>query len=299
MYTETSYLNPVPPFDFTKSLDFLEGFKPTKDEQSISSHSLTKAISIDGQPIVFQISDTGTIETPQLEYTLFSDQPIAKSTQVAAVERMTFFLSLSDDLKPFYKIGREDPAFAPILEHLHGYHQVKFLTPFETACWAVLTQRNPMVIARKMKSALVEYYGNSLNVDGTTYSAFPEPVQLARVNESDLLALIRNGQRAEYLSAIARAFIEVDEEFLPTAPEEEVRAWLRSIRGIGEWSADFILVRGLGRMEHLPLTEKKLVEAVSQLYGMGEPMSRQAIEHVADRYGPWQGYWAHYLRVAS
>src|SRR5260370_15813485 len=166
MYTESRILIPTPPFDFDKSLNFLGMFMPTRQEQTVSSHTLTKAISIDGQTIVFQLISSGTIENPQLEYTLFSEKPISEDTKSAVEERMTFFLSLKDDLQPFYRIGREDVDFASIIEFLYGYHQVKFLTPFENACWAVLTQRNPMKLAQKTKQALIEKYGNHLEVHG-------------------------------------------------------------------------------------------------------------------------------------
>ena len=272
---------------------------PTKREQIISPDTLTKSISIDAQTIVFQLISIGTIENPQLEYTLFSAQPITEETQKAVVERMTFFLSLKDDLRPFYRISREDSYFEPIMDHLYGYHQVKFLTPFENACWAVLTQRNPMQIAQKTKHELIERYGSTLKVNGTVYSAFPEPIQIAVVDESELLKVIRNDRRTEYLIATARAFSEVNEEFLKTAPDKEIEAWLRNIKGIGQWSATFIMVRGLGRMEYIPLTETRLLEAASKVYGHGEELSREDLKRLAERYGPWQGYWAHYLRVGT
>ena len=234
-----------------------------------------------------------------MEYTLFSEQPINEATKSATTQRISSFLSLTDDLRPFYALAREDTDFAPIVDQLYGYHQVKFLTPFETACWAILTQRNTMAIASKMKRALVERFGSRLELDGTEYWAFPEPVQLAMVNEGELTALIRNGRRGEYLSAVANAFSEVDEHFLKDAPTEEVTAWLHGIKGLGQWSVEFILVRGLGRMEYVPLTEKRLVEAVSKVYGHGEYLSREEIQRIANHYGLWQGYWAHYLRVAT
>ena len=299
MYTESGTLIPTPPFNFDKSLNFLGVFMPTKQEQTISSHTLTKAISIDGQTIVFQLISIGTTENPQLEYTLFSTQPITEETQNAVVERMTFFLSLEDDLQPFYRIGQEDVDFSPIIELLYGYHQVKFLTPFENACWAVLTQRNPMKIAQKTKQVLIEKYGNHLDVNENVYWAFPEPIQIVVADESELLKVIRNDQRTEYLIATARAFSEVNEEFLKIAPDEEVEAWLRNIKGIGEWSATFIMVRGLGRMERIPLTETRLLEAASKVYGHGEELSRDDLKCLAERYGSWQGYWAHYLRVGT
>ena len=299
MYQETGTLTPTPPFDFSKSLQFLGIFGPTKNEQTVSTHSLTKAISIDGQTVVFQLTSIGTTEKPGLEYTLFSAKPFSQAMENAVVERITFFLSLKDDLQPFYRLGREDPDFAPIIEHLYGYHQVKFLTPFENACWAVLTQRNPMKIAQQTKQALVEKYGSSLEVSGSVYWAFPEPMQIAVVDESELLKLIRNDRRTEYLVAVARAFSEADEEFLKTASDEEVEAWLRNIKGIGEWSATFIMVRGLGRMERVPLTEARLFEAASKVYGHGEELNRDDLKRLADKYGLWQGYWAHYIRVTS
>jgi DNA-3-methyladenine glycosylase II len=299
MHQESGTLIPTPPFDFNKSLQFLGIFGPTKNEQTVSTHSLTKAISIDGQTVVFQLTSIGTTEKPGLEYTLFSEDPITKATENAVTERMAFFLSLKDDLQSFYRIGRNDPDFAPIIEHLYGYHQVKFLTPFENACWAVLTQRNPMKIAQKTKQALVEKYGSSLEVNGSVYWAFPEPMQIVVADESEFLNVIRNDRRTEYLLAIARAFSEVDEEFLKTAPDEEVEAWLRSIKGIGEWSATFIMVRGLGRMERVPLTETRLFEAISKVYSHGEVLNRDDLKRLADTYGSWQGYWAHYIRVAS
>lgn len=273
MHQESGTLIPTPPFDFNKSLQFLGIFGPTKNEQTVSTHSLTKAISIDGQTIVFQLISIGTTEKPGLEYTLFSEDPITEAMENAVTERIAFFLSLKDDLQSFYRIGLNDPDFAPIIEHLYGYHQVKFLTPFENACWAVLTQRNPMKIAQKTKQALVEKYGSSLEVNGSVYWAFPEPMQIVVADESELLKVIRNDRRTEYLLAIARAFSEVDEEFLKIAPDEEVEAWLRNIKGIGEWSATFIMVRGLGRMERVPLTETRLFEAASKVYSHREVLN--------------------------
>ena len=272
---------------------------PTKQEQTISSHTLTKAISIDGQTIVFQLISSGTAERPQLEYTLFSAEPISEETQNAVVERMTFFLSLKDDLQPFYRIGREDADFAPIIELLYGYHQVKFLTPFENACWAMLTQRNPMKIAQKTKQVLIEKYGNHLEVHENVYWAFPEPIQIAVADYDEILNVIRNDRRAEYLIATARAFSEVDNEFLKSAPDEEVEAWLRNIKGIGEWSATFIMIRGLGRMEYIPVTETRMLDAASKVYDHGKNLSSEDLKRLAERYGLWQGYWAHYLRVGT
>src|SRR5260370_5687123 len=102
MNQETGTLSPTPPFDFDKSLQFLGIFGPTKNEQRGSSHSLTKAITVDGQTVVFQLTSKGTIEEPLLEYTLLSAQPITETTRTCEVNRMTFSFCLTDDLHPYY-----------------------------------------------------------------------------------------------------------------------------------------------------------------------------------------------------
>ncbi len=299
LYSITGHLTPTPPFDFARSLEFLGAFQPTAGEQSLAERALAKAVIIDGQTIVFRVTSSGEVEAPRVNYTLFSDRPIGADMACAAADRVAFFLSLKDDLCPFYALARDDLVFAPIVDRLYGYHQVKFLTPFENACWAILSQRNTMPIARRLKQALVERFGTHLEVDGVCYDAFPEAARLAEADPADLLAILPTLRRDAYLAAVARAFSVADEAWLRSAPYAEVAAWLRAIDGIGPWSASFVLLRGLGRTEQLPVGEKRLAAAAGRLYNGGPPLSEAALSRLAERYGPWQGYWAHYLRVAG
>lgn len=299
MYTETGLIEPITPYDFAKSLHFLGFFSPTQGEQTLAEQALTKAVYVDGQLIAFQLTSTGTTDKPQVAYTLFSEQPITDETKNAAVDRITFFLSLDDDLHPFYTIGHEDADFAPIIQELYGYHQVKFLTPFENACWAVLAQRNPMSMSQRMKKNIIETYGGSITIQGTAYPAFPEAERMAHVSEDELTGVVRNARKAEYLIAVIKAFHDIDEHFLRTGDYDEVLAWLRSIRGFGAWSASFVMVRGLGRMEHFTVNEKVLIAAASRLYGHGKDLSQAEVERIAEKYELYKGYWGHYLRVGS
>ena len=74
---------------------------------------------------------------------------------------------------------------------------------------------------------------------------------------------------------------------------------MRDIKGIGAWSAAFILIRGRGRMEALPTGEARHAEIVSRLYFAGKSATAAEVARIAAPYGEWQGYWAHYLRAAG
>jgi len=296
LYSEEGSLRPNPPFDFAKSLDFLGVFPPMREDQIVSELSLTKAVRVGGRAIVFQLTPTGTIKMPGLKYTLFADHPFSRGLTDVVIDRISFFLSLSDDLDQFYRTAINDPNFAPTLQKLYGLHQVKFLTPFECACWAVLSQRNQLSAARKAKQALLERFGTSLEVNGRVYRAFPEPGQLGEASKDEVKALLKHERREDFLGEVIKAFNQVDERFLRTADYDKVEEWLKNIRGIGEWSAKLILLRGLGRMEKLAV-EKRLIAAAARVYG--RPMTTQRLHVIGEKYGRWKGYWAYYLRTAT
>ncbi len=140
-----------------------------RDDQKIDEFSLTRAVCIGGQTVGFNVRSTGTIKSPRLKYALNSDRSLTPGVRDAVVDRIGFFLSLADDLEQFYRIGYGDVDFAPVLQRLYGLHQVKFLTPFESACWAVLSQRYPAAAAQRTKQAITEKFGTSLEMNGQRY----------------------------------------------------------------------------------------------------------------------------------
>jgi DNA-3-methyladenine glycosylase II len=295
--TASGKLTPVAPFDFAKSLEFLGHFRPAMGEQHIDKESLTKAASFNGQCVVFQVRSLGTLDAPELAYSLFSDAEISDALHEAARDQIAFFLSLNDDLRPLYERGQADPDFVPVIQRLYGYHQVKFPTPFENACWAILSQRNPMSAAHNMKERLAQHFGGSLTVEGQTFRAFPEPFQLALPPTDELNGVIRNIRKAECISDVARAFDTLDPMWLRTGPYDEVKAWLLSLKGIGAWSSAFILLRGLGRTEQIPPEEKWLLDAARKVYGR-DTLTYIDLNRLANHYGEHQGYWGHYLRAS-
>ena len=76
LYSAAGQLQPASPFDFEQSLDFIQRFPPMMGEQTLASRKLAKTISIQTQPVLFELNSTGTIDAPQLQYQLHSTSPI-------------------------------------------------------------------------------------------------------------------------------------------------------------------------------------------------------------------------------
>lgn len=319
LHTTTGTLTPQPPFDWAKTLAFYAGFPPTSAEQTIADGALTKAITVDGRAVAFTVwsaekahnedtEDTegrrgetarSDVETPRLEYRFVSERALTATERAALEDRVGFFLSIGDDPRPFYALAEADPVFAPVARRLYGLHQPTFLTPFENAAWAVLTQRTPMPMARQAKDRLIARYGTAITVAGVTYRAFPEPATLAAAEVADLGSEVGAERKGEYLRAVAEFFAETDEDELRHGDYDQVAARLRAVRGLGPWSAGFVLIRGLGRTERVIGPERALAEAAGRLYGAGHALSEPDLRALFDRYGPYQGYWAFYVRNAS
>jgi DNA-3-methyladenine glycosylase II len=152
----TGFLYPKAPFDFQQSLQFISGFQPTNGEQELTDSIITKAVSIRKIPIVFRLASEGDVDNPKISYTLYAKVKLAADILEEALDRIRFFLSMDDELISFYKLANKDEFFTRVVQKLYGYHQVKFLTPFENACWAILVQRNPIPLAQKLKRKLLE-----------------------------------------------------------------------------------------------------------------------------------------------
>ncbi len=298
LYSIKGTLEPLSPFDFSQSLAFLPDFSPMQNEQTVNTNSFTKAVEIKGKTVAFEVTELGTVENPKLQFTAYSETKVTDELQESVADRINYFLSLQDDLKEFYKIGNQDQCFRPTIKRFYGHKQVKFLTPFEITCWAVLDQRIPMAVAHKMKERFVENYGGHINVKGYEYRTFPEPATINSAEPSKLFEVIHNQKKTEWILGVAKAFNKIDEQWLRTAPYDDVYGWLTDIKGIGEWSANFVMIRGLGRMEKLSSLGFELAVDASKIYkGKDEAMPDQELCEIANKYSQWKGYWAYYLRI--
>ena len=293
LYNIEGEISPKPPYDFSKTLNFTSMFS-VKDEQNITDLTFTKSIYLSGQTIAFKLASKGTIEDPVLSYNLYSYHEIDKKTESELLDRISFFLSLEDDLIPFYEIGMKDSHFKDVVEFLYGLHQVKFLTPFEAAAWAVLSQRISMKVAHSMKDRLMKAVGDHIEVDGIDYYTFPDSSQIKKLSAEKLLYTIKNHRKTEYLMAVAEAFGQVDEQFLREGDIEEVKNWLINIKGIGEWSAHLELIRGLGRMDEIPEHDKWLLKCIQKVYRPN--ITEEQLTKISDSYGNYKGYWSYYIR---
>ena len=190
------------------------------------------------------------------------------------------------DLGAFYAWARRDPVLRRLTKALSGFRPPLAPDPFETLVTSITAQQVSLHAAFAIRSRFVPRFGIAA---GRVWS-FPARERVAAAQEPELVALGFSRRKAEYVVGLARS--DVDLDGLAALPDEEVKARLVELRGIGEWTAEWFLARHLARPRAWPVGDIGLRKAVAHFYG--DPDERMA----RPRFAPFENLSAHYLLSA-
>lgn len=193
------------------------------------------------------------------------------------------------DLDAFSSFAGDDPVLGRLVRSLAGFRPPLAPDPFESLVTSITAQQVSLQSAFSVRNRLIERYGDP----GERAIAFPIRARLLHAREDDLTALGFSRRKAEYVIGLARS--PLDFEQLAGLPDEDVKARISAIRGLGEWTADWFLARHLARPRAWPAGDLGLRKAVSAFYGGGRSLSIEEVRAVGARFEPFQNLTAHYL----
>jgi 3-methyladenine DNA glycosylase/8-oxoguanine DNA glycosylase len=199
------------------------------------------------------------------------------------VERL---LGLPFDLDAFTTWASSQPVLAEIVPRLDGFRPPLSPDPFESLVASITAQQVSLNAAFAIRSRFVQRFGTCV---GAVY-AFPTRERVAAATEDELFALGFSRGKAAYTVGLARS--DVDLAALAALPDDEVRARLIAVRGIGAWTAEWFLARHLARPQAWPAGDLALRKAVDLFYGSD-------VHELGPRLDPFQNLSAHYLLTAS
>ena len=193
------------------------------------------------------------------------------------------------ELDPFYAWAEGDEVLRELVPRLAGLRPPLAPDPYEALVSAISAQQVSLFAAFAIRNRMVERFG----VRGVHAYEFPTRERMAQANEQQLTELGFSRRKAEYLLGVARS--DVDFGALHTLSDDEVKTTLTSIRGLGEWTADWFLARHLARPRAWPAGDLGLVKAVSAFYFGGRKLSIAEVREAGARFDPFQNLTAHYL----
>ncbi|MGI9107306.1 MAG: DNA-3-methyladenine glycosylase 2 [Pyrinomonadaceae bacterium] len=183
------------------------------------------------------------------------------------------------------------------VEH-RGLHLARWPSLFEALLTSILLQQIATAVAVTFRRRVVERYGERLEAGGDTFYAFPRAETMARAGVADLRALGLSNAKAMSIIELARACVagELNAESLEREDNESIIARLSSLRGVGRWTAEWVLMLYFGRTDVFPATDLFLRGAVVKYYNKGMAMNEREIRAFAQkRWGAWSSYAALYF----
>ncbi len=159
-----------------------------------------------------------------------------------------------------------------------------------------------MKVARVFQFRLIKMYGESLEIGGSKYHAFPIPQALAKADQSDLRGIGLSTKKAEYVRDVAKAVADGDidlEGLRKMRDAEKVIEELTSRRGVGRWTAELVMIRGMARFEAVPADDLGVRRSISRFFFHGKPVSTEMVRELSDGWGIWKGLGIFYVIMAD
>ncbi len=206
-----------------------------------------------------------------------------------AVRRIRRMFDLDADPLAIAGHLSSDARIRPLVAAASGVRLPLTWEPFEALVRAVLGQQISVAGAVTITGRLARQYGLPIDGDRTITRVFPGPAELAH---ADLGSLGMPASRARTLAEVSRAILERRLRLDGSMGPEELERALRSIPGIGPWSAQYVSLRGLGEPDAFPESDLGIRKALEALGYPSEPRARR---EALERLAPWRGYAALYL----
>ena len=251
-----------------------------------------KVLRFNGQLRLLQL----TREENAVEWCLF---PAENNSQIlqAAGKIVRHILGLDFDLPAFYSMVGTDPVFEQLIDRFYGLRPTLTADPFEMLVTSISAQQINLAFAFTVRSRLICEYGSCFTHNGRDYFAFPTPAALTSIDPQALRALQFTRRKTEYIIGLAQAIASgsLDLPSLQQSASDEIERCLTAIRGIGVWTVDWFLARGLGRPDAFPAGDLAVRKAMQNHYFNGEKTEEKSIRSRAAIWGEFANLACHYL----
>lgn len=278
-------------FKFEHTLAFLRR-SPKELLHRVDGDRVIKAIEVNGKPVVFHLEagDGKLMVTTR-------NGKLSESDKATMITYVRDWFDLDTNLKPFYKMARKDDLLKPLVKTYHGYRIVGQPDLFESLVWAVLGQQINLGFAYTLKGRFVTSFGKQVQLDGHPHFLFPTPDVVSEIKPEQLLALQFSRQKAAYTINIAKAFLrgDVSKEKLRGLTLDAAKEELRKIKGVGNWTANYALMKTFRYPDAFPLEDAGLHNALKNLMKLKSKPSLDKVKRIFRKYKGWEAYATLYL----
>lgn len=236
------------------------------------------------------VTQEGTPESPALLVKLSSET--TKGFEPVLKDSLKRVFGTEKDLSEFYALSSADPDLRLLVKRFLGLKPPLFPSVFEAAVNGIACQQITLTLGIHLLNRLAMKYGEMAENKHATAHAFPRPEDLASLDPDALRPLGFTNKKSENIVGLSREIVagRLDLEALQRCGNEQAIEVLQGIRGIGPWTADYVLLRGLGRLNVFPRGDVGAAHRLAEFLGHAKEKNQQEkTEHLLGEWKPFAG----------
>jgi len=283
----TYSLKPVPPFRLDLAVWTLRR-RPENVIDRWDGRCYRRVLALGSGPVEVAVTQAGSPEAPRLHIAVVGQRtgPDTRAAVTTALERL---LGLHVDLTEFERLAVHDDRLGPLARRFRGMKPPRFPTVFECVVNAIASQQVTLTLGVRLLGLLAESHGLAMGGADAPVHAFPQPEDLARLKPEELRTLGFSRQKAraviELSSAIAEGHLNL--EALASESDEAALDRLSRVRGVGRWTGEYVLLRGLGRLHVFPGDDVGARNNLLRWLGLTGPLNSDGARRAVT---PWSAY---------
>lgn len=245
-----------------------------------------RVLVLDGVPVAVSLRQLGSSEHPSLLVTANAPPHLHPSL----AKSLTSMLGLQVDLDSFYAMSMRDRRLAPLVEQFRGVKPPRFPSLFEAFVNAVACQQLSLTVGTELLNRLAIQFGLRAGTDVPQH-AFPRPEDVVRIDPNHFRQLGFSYNKACSILELANLIVSghFDAGALEQANNSAALEQLRGLRGVGRWTAEYVLLRGLGRIDVFPGDDVGARNRLATWLRRREELSYEVVERIVARWRPYAG----------
>jgi len=283
----TFSLDPTPPFRLDLTAWALRR-RPQNEVDFWDGETYRRVLVIRRKPVLVSVTQTGGVDRPRLQVTAIGSHGDAKNALVLALERL---LGLRIDLTAFYALAAKQRRLHDLSTRFRGVKPPRFPTVWEGIVNGVACQQLSLTVGIILLNRLSSACGLAFTGRNGVSYAFPRPEDLAGSAPETVRSLGFSGAKTRTLIELSREISErgLDLESLAELKNDQAVSRLVELRGVGRWTAEYALLRGMGRLDLFPGDDIGARNNLEQWMHLRKPLDYDRVAHVLRRWKPFGG----------
>jgi len=247
-----------------------------------------RVIALGGRPTELAVRQAGSSAAPTLRVTA-TPPPQTLLERRHARSIVDRLLGLRIDLTDWYHMAAGDARLRPLADTFRGMKPPRFPTMFEAVVNAFACQQLSLEVGLELLNRLATISSASVGRRGDIRYAFPTAQDIARLPPEKYRAIGFSRQKVRALLDLARPITRQELESIRNDDDAVVRQRLLELRGVGRWTAEYVLLRGLGRLHVFPGDDVGAQKRLARWLGHSRPLDYAGVHRVVERWQPYAG----------